>query len=414
MKNTKKLFSVLIFVCISLIPHHISAKSLWDFQSIDTMKYSRDKAREKLDNPTFDAIIDQQVNEIAKTGATHIGIATPYDEEFLPFLKRWVATARKYNLHVWFRGNWSGWEGWFKYPRITRETHLEMTEQFILSHQDLFEDGDVFSACPECENGGPGDPRHTGDIQGHRDFLIQEYKITKAAFKKINKNVASNYLSMNGDVALATMDKPTTKALDGIVAVDHYVETPEKLSADLTQLAISSGGKIILGEFGAPIPDIHGEFTQQEQQDWLEKALSLLMNNNNVIGMNYWSNIDSSTALWEPDSTPRKAVTTLTKFYTPKVLTGQIINSLGKSVPFAKLYVGNKLFIANDTGKFEITYIENTTKVDIKADGYFDKSINIPTTEQADITIELIKQKKNLLYKLHEKLISLIDYFTNN
>ena len=30
--------------------------------------------------------------------------------------------------------------------------------------------------CNECENGGPGDPRHNGDVVGHRKFLIKEYK----------------------------------------------------------------------------------------------------------------------------------------------------------------------------------------------------------------------------------------------
>src|SRR3989344_6298983 len=84
--------------------------------SIDTMKYSRDVAREKLNSSSFDEVIDKQVSEISATGATHIAIGTPYDDEFLPFLKRWVVAARKYNLKVWFRGNLSGWEEWFGYP----------------------------------------------------------------------------------------------------------------------------------------------------------------------------------------------------------------------------------------------------------------------------------------------------------
>src|SRR3989339_935814 len=66
----------------------------WEFQSIDTMKYSRDLAREKLNNQEFDQVINQQVANIASAGASHVGIATPYDEEFFPFLKRWVDAAR--------------------------------------------------------------------------------------------------------------------------------------------------------------------------------------------------------------------------------------------------------------------------------------------------------------------------------
>src|SRR5258708_6337361 len=91
----------------------------WPVQSIDTMKYSRDTAGQMLTKPEFDATINSQVSEIAQTGATHIAIATPYDEMFIPFLKRWVKSARAHGLKVWFRGNFSGWEGWYNFPKIT-------------------------------------------------------------------------------------------------------------------------------------------------------------------------------------------------------------------------------------------------------------------------------------------------------
>jgi len=92
---------ILILFLIGLSP--ISAKAReratwWQIQSVDTMKYSRDIAREKLDDPTFDSIIDRQVKDIAATGATHVAVGTPYDEEFVPFLTRWVNAARKYKL----------------------------------------------------------------------------------------------------------------------------------------------------------------------------------------------------------------------------------------------------------------------------------------------------------------------------
>lgn len=287
----------------------------WQFRSIDTMKYSRDPSREKINDPSYDAVIDQQVNDIAATGATHIAIATPYDEEFVPMLERWVKAARKYHLHVWFRGNWSGWEGWFDYPKITRADHIAKTKAFIHDHASLFQDGDIFSACPECENGGPGDPRMNGDVTGHRQFLINEYKTTKQAFNDIGKHVASNYDSMNGDVARLIMDKETTKALDGIVVVDHYVKTPDQLLADIKEFAEQSGGKVILGEFGAPIPDINGAMTEEEQAAWLKEALQKLRKTDALIGVNYWTNVGGSTQIWNQDGTPRKAVKELTNIY---------------------------------------------------------------------------------------------------
>lgn len=75
---------------------------LWEVRSIDTVKYSRDLASEKLEDPSFDEVIDLQVKNIAQTGATHVAIGTPYDPKFLPFLRKWVSAARKNRLNVWF------------------------------------------------------------------------------------------------------------------------------------------------------------------------------------------------------------------------------------------------------------------------------------------------------------------------
>ncbi len=308
-------FSVQLGIVKNPLTNPIPSEHIMEFKSIDTMKYSRDLSKEKLKDPLFDETIDRQVSNIANTGATYIAIATPYDEEFLPMLRRWVASARKYKLKVWFRGNFSGWEKWFGYEKITRDEHIIKTEQFILTNKDLFEDGDVVTACPECENGGPGDPRKTGDVKGHRQFLIDEYKVTKASFLKIGKKISSNYNSMNADVARLVMDKKTTEALDKIVVIDHYVNTPEKLASDIREIAKNSGGDIVLGEFGVPIPDINGNMTEDEQAQWLDKALGFLTKMEEVAGVSYWVNVGGSTQLWDSKGNARKAVDVITKYY---------------------------------------------------------------------------------------------------
>ena len=288
---------------------------LWSIRSIDTMKYSRDIAREKSGDASFDKVIEQQVKSIAETGASHIGVATPYDEEFIPYLTRWVNMARKYKLKVWFRGNFSGWEQWFDHDRITRSQHLQLTTKFITSNPNLFEDGDIFTPCPECENGGPGDPRMNGDVIGHKQFLIDSTRVGKDAFVVIRKNVEVGYHSMNYDVAMAVMDKETTAAVGGIVAIDHYVSSSEKMIKDIDVIKERSGGKIFLGEFGAPIPDLNGKMTEDQQAEWLKTTLDLLVKNNSIVGLNYWVNVGGSTQLWEDDGKARKAVEILTSYY---------------------------------------------------------------------------------------------------
>lgn len=324
-----KIVLLIIMICIVVIILLLGQSkntngytTIWSFQSIDTMKYSRDLSRQEAHDLSFDKVIDTQMKNIALTGANYVAIDTPYDDEFYPMLQRWVFSARKYNLKVWFRGNFSGWEGWFGYSKIDRETHITKTGEFILKHPDIFQDGDIFTACPECENGGPGDPRENGDIIGQRKFLIDEYAVTKEAFKLIGKNVTSNYDSMNGDVASAVMDKATTKALDGIVVIDHYVATPEQLAAKVHQIAQQSGGKVVIGEFGVPIPDINGYMNEDEQAMWISQALKLLVNSPDLVGMNYWTNTGSSTELWNSDGSEKKAVAVIKNFYSTVFVRG--------------------------------------------------------------------------------------------
>ena len=117
----------------------VKQERVWQVKSIDTMKYARDLSGAKLNDPTFDQTIDAQVKAIKGTNATYVAIATPYDEKFIPILIRWVNSARKYNLNVWFRGNFAGWEGWFGESRsLSREEHLRLTREFIQKHPEQY------------------------------------------------------------------------------------------------------------------------------------------------------------------------------------------------------------------------------------------------------------------------------------
>lgn len=306
---------ILSFISILAIKKQLSKPvTPWKIRSIDTMKYSRDLAREKLIDPEFDKVIHQQMANIAETGANYVAIGTPYDQEFIPILKRWVSAARENQLHVWFRGNWAGWEQWFEYPAISRSEHLAKTQEFILQNPDLFQDGDIFEACPECENGGPGDPRFNQDLDGHRKFLIQLYQLTSQSFHMINKQVTTSFFSMNYDVASLVMDQDTTSQLGGTVVVDHYLQNPLQYTQDIEKLVRKSGGKVVISEIGIPIPDIHNNYTEQQQVDWLKLALEQLQIPD-VVGINYWVSVGGSTALWQDNNRPKPTAKILAEFY---------------------------------------------------------------------------------------------------
>lgn len=383
--------------------------SFWQFKSIDTMKYSRDVSRAKLNDLSFNTIIDRQIKEIADTGATHVAIATPYDEEFIPILQRWVNSARRNHLHVWFRGNWSGWEGWFDYPKIDRAEHIKKTQEFIINHPYLFKDGDIFSACPECENGGPGDPRRTGDIQGHRNFLIDEYGVTKTAFNTIHKNVASNYDSMNGDVAKLIMDPETTKSLDGVVVIDHYVKSPDRLAKDIREFATRSGGKVVLGEFGAPIPDIHGTMSEKEQAEWLHQLFINLVNMDELIGINYWTGVGSSTALWHNDGTAKLAVEEIKKIYNPTIVKVVVKNEIGQNI--SSTLESEDKSVHAESGVFSMIYLHVNLPIEIVAKGYTSQKTTI---EGKDITIVLKKQHEDIFFKIQKYFVQILRKVSSN
>lgn len=288
----------------------------WQIKSVDTMKFSRDLSQEMLKEQSFDEEIEAQIIAIRGLNSTHVAIGTPYDEKLIPMLTRWVKAARKHNLRVWFRGNFSGWEGWFGEKRnsITREEHTQLTRDLIRNNPDLFENGDIFSSCPECENGGPGDPRSSGDVEGHRNFLVSERNAALEEFQKIGKKITV-LDSMNYDVARLVMNKDTAQAMGGIVAIDHYVLSPVKLAQDIDNLHNLTGANIFLGEFGVPIPDIHGQFSDKDQSAWVEEALNLISKKQFVIGLNYWVAIGGSTAIFDEQYNPKPAAESLKKYF---------------------------------------------------------------------------------------------------
>ena len=402
--NIISLILLFLLAVFSLINQHslnaANENPYWEIQSVDTVKLSRDLAREKMFDESFINSINDWVGRIADAGATHIAIGTPYDPEFLPYMKLWVAEARKRGLNVWFRGNFSGWEGWFGYAKIAPGEHILLTKVFIRSNPNLFEDGDIFTPCTECENGVIGDPRSTGNVDGFRNFLMESYIASSDSFKSISRNVKSGYFSMNGDVAKLVMDKKTTENLGGIVIIDHYVNSPIQLATDITDIATSSGGKVVLGEIGAPIPDIHGNFDVYKQEDWLKDVLALVAKNPDLIGINYWTASGSSTSLWYENGEAKPALGVLSSYYKPEVLSGKVEDSKGRPMSKAKVMVDAKYSISDNAGNFSVVKNPSSSKLIVSAKGYKEVSIEVENSSKEGIFIVLQKKNENFIYKL--------------
>ncbi len=378
---------------------------LWKIRSIDTMKTSRDKAREKLYRPEYDENIKQELTAIKKAGANYVAVDTPYDNEFLPYLRRWVKLARKTRLHVWFRGNWSAWEGWFDYPKnMTPDQHLAKTSEFILTYSDLFEDEDIFDSCPECENAGHW--RQPDYNKEYNTFLQKQRLSNQKTFEKIGKKVHSNIASIIGGRAREVLDQKTFDALDNTVAIDHYIHNPSNMGDYITYFYDKHRTKVLVSELGAPIPDINGEMSEEEQAQFISQLFEQLYKHKDAVeGANYYVLTLGTTALLNADYTPRKAYSIVKNYFSPGVVKGKITNPLGDNLKDVtiKLIDGASSTKTDDQGNYILAIPPRSTTLFAMDEEYKTKSRHITISENGkelvqDFVIDPIKP--GLFYKL--------------
>lgn len=317
-------------------------KRIFSYQCIDTMKVSRDKARLLPRDLHERTIIASEVQTIASLGANCIAVGTPYDEEFLPYLGLWVREARKAGLAVWFRGNFSSWEGWFDYQTDSSvDAQITKTAAFIKNHPTLFADGDIFSPIVEPENGGPFKPLDSeAKNVAMRDFLTRDQAAVKQAFSEIHKHVVTNLVSLSGGAAQSSLDVPTIQALNQTVTLDHYVRDPKVMAKYLDDFHRRFGADVALGEFGAPIPDLNGDMSDKEQAAFVDALLNVITARSSFVhAINYWTLTESSTALIDDDNIPKPVVEVIKNYYLPGVVHIHAVNRSETGISSVKLDV---------------------------------------------------------------------------
>lgn len=372
------LFSFL-YIFQTVVKAASNTSTIWNMQCIDTMKTSRDKAREWMHTPSANLFIDAQVKFIKQSGATCIAIDTPYDPEFIPILSIWVSTARKYELSVWFRGNFSSWEGWFDYPKFTNPSdHHKKTYDFIIKNKNLFRNGDMFTPIPEAENGMIGDPRKTGKRKEFNQFLIASYGNCNKAFYAIGKDIHCGYFSMNGDVANEILTKDTVKKIGNVVVIDHYVPTAMQMEHDIVALAKKFDAKIVLGEFGAPIPDVNGNMSEEETKLFLDQLFSVFYKHKDTIaGLNYWTLYGGSTALLTETYLPKSPFSLIEKYYAPGKISGKVVNTINKNLSDVPIEANGEKVAFTKDGIFSAVLPQGSYTISIPSSNYVAKPITI-------------------------------------
>ncbi|MCL5667020.1 MAG: carboxypeptidase-like regulatory domain-containing protein [Patescibacteria group bacterium] len=384
---------------------------LWPYQCVDTTKFSRDTARGWKNNPAgLERLVESQMAEIKSLGANCVSLGTPYDEEFIPFLKVWVAKARANGLAVWFRGNFSGWEEWFSYPKLaSASSHLQKTSAFIAGHPDLFKDGDIFTPAPEPENGKVlNNPfASAGSKKIFLDFFSSSYNNCRQAFIEINKNVACNYFSTNGNVAKDILTSDLVKKIGGIVTVDNYVKNDRQMAEDLRELGKKFQAKTALGEFGAPVPDINGTMDETGQEQFVKGLLEVFYNQSqNIAAVNYWTLQGGTTALLRDDGSEKPVTNIIKDYFKPAMVRGKITDALGQPLAEAAVGIfGSSYYALTDRqGSFKLLLPAGTNKLAAIKAGYQEPGIQIFVSQNSlyELNLQLNPLTPGLLYRIKQ------------
>ncbi|MDO8658361.1 MAG: glycosyl hydrolase, partial [Candidatus Levybacteria bacterium] len=129
------------------------------------------------------------------------------------------------------------------------------------------------------------------------------------------------------------LDQKTFNTLDNVVSIDHYVSDPQNMADYVDYFSQKYHTKVLVSEFGAPIPDLNGSMTEKEQADFVNVVFeNLYKKSDNVIGVNYYVLSNGTTALLNDNYTPRQAFDIVTNYFTPAVVQGTVINTLGDPV----------------------------------------------------------------------------------
>lgn len=391
------ILSMIVALLVYCVPVAHADQTMFKIQAVDTMKYSRDAAR----NESVTKQIPKMVALVAEMHPTHIALGTPYDEEFYPVLKLWVLEARKHNLNVWFRGNMSAWEGWFdrKKYRDPLQHHADIAA-FIQKHPDLFAKGDIFTPAPEPENGGFGDPRTGEEIKKKFfDFLPESYRNCRDAFARIGIEVTCGYFSTNGDVA-KIIPTYVYQQSGGVQVIDHYVRTPEELIRDIQALYAQNHLPIVLGEFGLPIPDIHGSLSDNEQNRLIEETLSELAKHRTIVhGMNYWTAFGGSTKIFSDNLEPKPAVKTIAQYFSPVHVYGRVLDEWDEPVGGVNVQVeGLSRSVSTSLGEYSVLTLSSNRKLTAKKDGYITTRMRTPFSDdrsEEQVDIHIIKRDRD-------------------
>ena len=164
------------------------------------------------------------------------------------------------------------------------------------------------------------------------------------------------------------------------------------------------GAKVLLGEFGAPIPDINGPMKESEQAKFIDDIFHLLYKKkDNVEGINYWVLSNGSTKLLNDDGSPRQVVEIVKNYFIPGRIRGVVTNSLGerlKEIPVVT-NEGYNSSVTDRFGAYTLVIPAGKAEVTIGGNGYktVTKKFELTRDSEATFDVTLEPEESNPLYR---------------
>ncbi len=302
------IISMLVGSALYLQHYHASSLSDPFFASIDTMKVSRDTARQPLSEQEITKIVDAS----ASLNANYITVDTQWD--YPGYMAEWIKAIRSTGRrHVWFRIAPNQWEDTNGSTGImTPAQYIASEREFILAHPSFFEPGDILDPCSEAEQGlywkatyGQGWTNNAPNVatSAYNAFLRQTTDVADATLQQNGINgVITTIRSVNSFVAThpSVLERATVEKF-GAITVDSYPDkdtlnpavAAQVRIAELNQIETLWHVPIVIGEMGysndIPVDDatqqavLRAEFAQLQSLPYLK-------------GVNYWVGAGSNAA----------------------------------------------------------------------------------------------------------------------
>ncbi len=286
-------------------------------QSADVMKWSKDD----LFSQKTDAQMAAVALQLKSLGATHVAVATPYDDPSAypggpapeGYLERWIVAIRGQGMHVFFRRQWLSWEGIYGVAKNTARgigttpnvlngtdttSYLALTYLYWKANAGhLVQAGDIVCPCPEPENGGINGvtgsaPYQFTNANLFRAWLRDAVTVVNQALEPSNLKGSvfvglygtSGFIVFgNGGNPKGFLDDRTVEAL-AIVGMDDYPTPASNMGADLDAYRALYQLPLALTEWGTI-----NESNDADRQAAIDAVTSSLKARPWTVGMNYWS-----------------------------------------------------------------------------------------------------------------------------